>query len=97
MASQECARGGGVNHILAEKRGVSFTFFLKMHENAIFSLKTGGGGRTPATPYAGSATAVLPLFSNPGSALALHLKHIGIGYIWTYLESPNILAFLKKY
>ena len=85
MANPECAKGGGVNHILAEKRGVSFTFFLKMHENAIFSLKR-GGGRTLATPYAGSATAVLPLFSNPGSAPALHLKHIGIGYIRTYLE-----------
>ena len=35
-------RGGGVNHILAEKRGVGFTFFLKMHENAIFPLIRGG-------------------------------------------------------
>ena len=25
----ECARGGGVSHILAEKRGVSLTFFKK--------------------------------------------------------------------
>ena len=56
VANPECARGGGVNHISAERRGVSFTFFLKMHENAIFSLIRGGGGRTPATPYAGSAT-----------------------------------------
>ena len=33
VANPECARGGGVNHILAEKRGVNFTFSLKMHEN----------------------------------------------------------------
>ena len=55
MADPECARGGGVSHILAEKRGVSFTFFKKMHENAIFS-PIRGGGRTRGTPYAGSAT-----------------------------------------
>ena len=42
------------NNILAEKRGVSFTLFPKMHENSIFSLIR-GGGRTPATPDAGSA------------------------------------------
>ena len=29
-ADPECARGGGVSHILAEKRGVSFTL-LKKH------------------------------------------------------------------
>ena len=33
MAYPECARGRGVSHILAEKRGVSFTF-KKMDENA---------------------------------------------------------------
>ena len=44
MADLECARGGGVSHILAEKRGVSFTLFKKMHENAIFPPITGGGG-----------------------------------------------------
>ena len=27
VADPECARGGGVSHILAEKRGVSFTLF----------------------------------------------------------------------
>ena len=43
MAYPECARGGGVSHILAEKRGVGFTLFQKMHENAIFSpIKEGG-------------------------------------------------------
>ena len=36
MADQECARGGGVSHILAEKKIVSFTLFKKMHENATF-------------------------------------------------------------
>ena len=33
----QCARGVDVSHILAEKRGVSFTLFQKMHENAMFS------------------------------------------------------------
>ena len=56
VADPECARGGGVSHILAEKRGVSFTLLKKMHENSIYSPITGGGGRTPGTPYAGSAT-----------------------------------------
>ena len=55
VADPGCARGGGVSHILAEKRGVSFTSFKKMHENAIFPPIT-GGGRTPGSPYAGSAT-----------------------------------------
>ena len=72
MADPECARGGGVSHILAEKRGVSFTLFKKMHENAIFPPIRGGGGRTHGTPYAGSATdtccspfghAVIPILS----------------------------------
>ena len=53
--SRMCMRRG-VNHILAKKKGVNFTFFLKLHENAIFSLMRWGGGRKPATPYAGSAT-----------------------------------------
>ena len=52
VADPECARGGGVSHILAEKRGVSFTLFKKMHGNSIF-LPIMGGGRTPETPYAG--------------------------------------------
>ena len=45
MADPVCARGGGVSHILAEKRGVSFTLFKKMHENAIFPPIRGGGVR----------------------------------------------------
>ena len=44
VADPDCARGGGVSHILAEKRGVSFTLFKKMHENAIFSPIRGEGG-----------------------------------------------------
>ena len=44
MADPECARGGGVSHIMAEKMGASFTLFKKMHENSIFSPITGGGG-----------------------------------------------------
>ena len=46
VADPKCARGGGVSHILAEKKGVSFTLFKKMQENAIFS-PIRGGGRTP--------------------------------------------------
>ena len=45
----------GVSHILARKRGVSFTLFKKLLENSIFSPIT-GEGHTPGTPYAGSAT-----------------------------------------
>ena len=45
VADPECARGGGVSHILVEKRGVSFTLFKKMLENSIFSPITGGGVR----------------------------------------------------
>ena len=45
VADPECVRGGGVSHILAEKRGVSFTLFKNMHENSIFSPITGGGVR----------------------------------------------------
>ena len=56
VADPESARGVGVSHILAEKRCVSFTLFQKMHGNAIFSPRR--GGRTPGTPYAGSATVV---------------------------------------
>ena len=47
VADPEYARGGGVSHILAEKGGVSFTLFKKMHENAIFSPIRGGGGVRP--------------------------------------------------
>ena len=45
VADPECARGGGVSHILAEKRGVSFTLFKNMHENSIFLPIMGGGVR----------------------------------------------------
>ena len=63
VADPECARGGGVSHILAENRGVSFTLFKKMHENSIFLPMT--GGRMPGTPYAGSATGVNTPSDNP--------------------------------
>ena len=45
MADQECAREGGVSHILAEKNFVSFTLFKKMHECNIFTNKGEGGVR----------------------------------------------------
>ena len=44
MADQECARGGGVSHILAEKRLLASLYSKNMHENAIFSPIRGGGG-----------------------------------------------------
>ena len=44
MADPECARGGGVSHILAEKRVLASLYFKKMHENAIFLPLRGGGG-----------------------------------------------------
>ena len=69
MADLECARGGGVSHILAEKRGFSFILFKKMHENAIFPPIT-GGGRTPGTPYAESATVCEGVKERRGSAKA---------------------------
>ena len=43
VADPECARGGGVRHILAEKR-VLASLLQKMHENVIFSPIRGGGG-----------------------------------------------------
>ena len=46
VADSECARGGG-DHILAEKRGVRFTLFKTMRENAIISPRR--GGRTPGS------------------------------------------------
>ena len=42
VADPECAGGGGVSHILAEKRGVSFTLFQKMHEMRYFHQEGGG-------------------------------------------------------
>ena len=62
VTDQECARGGGASHISAEKSGVSFTLFKKMHENSIFPQIT-GVGRTPGTPYAGSFKNILYFFS----------------------------------
>ena len=41
--SKMCKRRGREPHF-GKKRGVSFTLFQKMHENAIFSPITGGGG-----------------------------------------------------
>ena len=58
MADQKCARWGGVSYILAEKKILSFSLSKKMHENAIFS-PIRGRGRTPGTPYAGSATDII--------------------------------------
>ena len=43
VADPECERGGGVSHILAEKRGVSFILFQKCMKMQYFH-KEGGGG-----------------------------------------------------
>ena len=57
MADPECAKGGGVSHILAQKRGVSSTLIKKMHENSIVSpLRGRGGGAYAGYAYAGSLT-----------------------------------------
>ena len=91
MANPECARGGGVNHILAEKRGVGFTLFLKMHENAIFSPIR--EGRTPAMPYAGSAT--------EGGTLAetatLHYHNLTLQQRKTQSTGPVSLLYPKTH
>ena len=42
VADPECARGGGVSHILAEK-GLLASLYSKKNENAIFSPMGGGG------------------------------------------------------
>ena len=54
MADQECARGGSVCHVLAEKRLWPSLYSKKCN---ILTNKE-GGGRTPGTPYARSATAI---------------------------------------
>ena len=37
VADPECARGGGVSHILAEKGLLASLYSKKMHKNAVFS------------------------------------------------------------
>ena len=48
-----CARGGGRNQILGEKK-VVFILMKNMHKIEYFHQE--GGGATPALPYAGHAT-----------------------------------------
>ena len=81
VADPECARGGGVSHNLAEKRGVSFALLKKMHENSKLSPITGGGGGTPGTPYAGSATDMI---------IYLIYLFIFIQYIYEYIYSVHL-------
>ena len=57
VADPECARGGSVSHILAEKRVLASLYLKKAWKFNIFTNNR-GGGRTPGTPYAGSATAM---------------------------------------
>ena len=45
VADPECARGGSVSHILAEKGLLASLYSKKMHENATFSPIRGGGVR----------------------------------------------------
>ena len=53
VADPECARGGGVSHILAEKGVLASLYFKKCMKMQYFHQERGGGRRTP---YAGSAT-----------------------------------------
>ena len=55
MADPECARGGGVSHILAEKGVLALLYSKKCMKIQYFHQER-EGGRTPGTPYAGSAT-----------------------------------------
>ena len=89
VADVECARVGGVSHIFPEKKGVSFTFLKKMHENAIFSLIR-GRGRTPATPYAGPATACYIIGTHSNNVLLWFTKRIlGTDFLWPFPCVPN--------
>ena len=90
MANPECARGEGVNHNLAEKRGVSFTLFLKMHENAIFSLIRGGGA------YAGYALCWIRHCVRPCMVKLLVPIWLHEGYAYNAL-SPHPLTYNTNY
>ena len=79
VGDPECATGGGVSHILAEKRDVSFTLFKKMHENSIYSPIMGGGVcrvRPMLDPPLGSVLGLRP----PGLEFRIlcHLNHLTI-------------------
>ena len=60
MVDPECAKGGGVSHILAEKRGVSFTSLKKCMKVQYFHQEGGGvrrvGLRPMLEPPLGSAS-----------------------------------------
>ena len=55
VADPECAREGGVSLIFAEKGVLASLYSKKCMKKRYFYQE--GGGRTPGTPYAGSATA----------------------------------------
>ena len=75
MADPECAGGGGVSHILAGKRGVIASLYSKKIMKMRYFHQE-GGGRTPGTPYAGSATVlyVYDIF-DPDSQMATLFKN----------------------
>ena len=76
VAYPECTRGGGVSHFLAEKRGVSFTSFQKMHENAIFSPIRGGGAYAGFTQcWIRHCKALTQCCFNVGSPSATLVQH----------------------
>ena len=78
VAYPECARGGGVSHIFAKKRCVSFTLFKKMHENAIFSPKRGGQRR------------LHPMLDQPLCyEIILMIKHCGLLHSSAILASDS--------
>ena len=82
MEDPESARAGGVSHILAEKRGVSLTIFQKKCMKMQYFHKE-GGGRTPGTPYAGSATGFMEHRSTTSQPIDSH----------TYSDSSRNLDF----
>ena len=70
VADPECARGGGVSQILPEKN------YLKNARKCNIFTNKGGGGPTPATPYAGSANVLW----NDISLNGIICGHIGVNH-----------------
>ena len=52
VADPECARGGGVSHILAEKRVLALLYSKKCMKNQYFHQERGGGGGGAYAGYA---------------------------------------------
>ena len=94
VADPECAKGGGLSHILAEKKRVlASLYYKKMHENSIFPPIT--GGRTPGMPYAGSATGQTPVLGVVGRQFEMHVISVSsLGTTYTLLGVANLIINL---